>query len=127
MLKLRFSKPNMVQYLDGKISICKYVCTIIDNSTKKIVETFTVNGTAKCSPNDTVNPEFGKKLADSRAKRAAYKHAANRICPKDLNAIIEKIDAAVDIVYFINTMQYLKRKEDCHIKFVCDEVNEVCH
>ena len=78
MLKLRFSKPFHKQYMDGKVSVCKYECQIVDNLTKDVVSEFTVTGTAKCSPNDTVNPEFGQKLADSRAKLAAYKRANNR-------------------------------------------------
>ena len=78
MLKLRFSKPFHKQYMDGKISVCKYECQIIDSQTKDIVSQFTVTGTAKCSPDDTVDVEFGRRLADSRAKLAAYKKVDNR-------------------------------------------------
>ena len=55
MLKLRFSKPTHKQYVDGKVSVCKYRCKIIDNQTKEVVDEFTVTGTAKCSANDIVN------------------------------------------------------------------------
>ena len=114
MLKLRFSKPSYKQYMDGKVSVCKYKCQIVDNQTKDVVSEFTVTGTAKCSPNDTVNPEFGQKLADSRAKLAAYKYL--------LSELAETVDRAVGILEFHQTMQYLKKKEVDHIADICSEV-----
>ena len=122
MLKLRFSKPSHKQYMDGKVSVCKYECQIIDNQTKDIVSEFTVTGTAKCSPNDTVNPEFGKKLADSRAKLAAYKRATSRHPRFALEELAETVDKAVGILEFHQTMLYLKKKEVDHIASICDEV-----
>ena len=122
MLKLRFSKPFHKQYMDGKVSVCKYECQIVDNQTKDVVSEFTVTGTAKCSPNDTVNPEFGKKLADSRAKLAAYKKANNRYPKYMLVELAETVDRAVGILEFSQTMQYLKKKEVDHIADICSEV-----
>ena len=122
MLKLRFSKPFHKQYMDGKVSVCKYECQIVDNQTKDVVSEFTVTGTAKCSPNDTVNPEFGQKLADSRAKLAAYKRANNRYPKYLLIELAETVDRAVGILEFHQTMQYLKKKEIDHITDICSEV-----
>ncbi len=122
MFKLRFSKPFHKQYMDGKVSICKYECQIVNNLTKEIVSEFTVTGTAKCSPNDTVDPEFGKKLADSRAKLAAYKRANNRYPKGQLEDLIEVVNRAVSILEFHQTLQYLKKKEVDHIVSICSEV-----
>ena len=73
MLKLRFSKPFVRNYNDGKITVCKYECYIINTETKEIVRTYNATGYAKCAPTDTVDEAFGRKLADSRAKRNAYR------------------------------------------------------
>lgn len=121
MLKLRFSKPSTRQYMDGKVTVCKYVCTIIDGSTKEVKEKFTVTGSAKCSPNDAVNADFGRKLADSRAKFNAYKHAASFICPMCLEELIKVTDENINLLEFIDTMHYLKKKEIVHIKTICTE------
>ena len=122
MLKLRFSKPSCKQYMDGKVSVCKYECCIIDNQTKEVVFEFSVTGTAKCSPNDTVNPEFGRKLADSRAKYAAYKKVASRY-PQDLLLdLAETVNRGINILEFQQTMAYLKKKESDHIASICSEV-----
>ena len=121
MLKLRFSKPLHKQYMDGKVSVCKYDCVILNNQTKEVIAEFTVTGTAKCSPNDTVNPELGIKLADSRAKLLAYKRAVGKypdaLC-EELSALANK---AIDILEFQQTLHYLKRKEVEHIKDICRE------
>ena len=122
MLKLRFSKPFHKQYMDGKVSVCKYECQIVDNQTKAIVSEFTVTGTAKCSPNDTVNPEFGKKLADSRAKLAAYKRANSRYPKFVLEELASTVEGAVGILEFHQAMLYLKKKEVDHIASICSEV-----
>ena len=122
MLKLRFSKPFHKQYMDGKVSVCKYECQIFNNQTKEIVDQFTVTGTAKCSPNDTVNPEFGRKLADSRAKLAAYKRANSRHPKFVLEELAEAANRAIGILEFHQTMQYLKKKEVDHIASICSEV-----
>lgn len=122
MLKLRFSKPFVRQYMDGKISVCKYECVIVDGYTKAIKEKFTVTGYAKCSPNDTVDTEFGRKLADSRAKYNAYKYAANILCPACIEEIAERVNKEIEMLEFINTMQYLKKKEITHINDICTEV-----
>ena len=121
MLKLRFSEPIRRQYMDGKISLCKYECTIFDNSNKCIIAQFSVTGTAKCSPNDTVNPEFGAKLADSRAKLSAYRKAS-RILPDDVvREWVEKIDSQIAMLDFIDQMYYLKKKELSHIEEISTE------
>ena len=121
MLKLRFSEPVRRQYMDGKISLCKYECTIFDNSNKCIVEQFSVTGTAKCSPNDEVNSEFGIKLADSRAKLNAYKKAAHLFPVEMVREWVEKINHQVSVLDFIEQMYYLKKKEIAHIEEICTE------
>jgi len=121
MLKLRFSEPVRRQYMDGKISLCKYECTIFDNSNKCIVAQFSATGTAKCSPNDKVNPEFGAKLADSRAKLSAYRKAAHILSDGEIEELVEKVSHQVDMLEFIDQMHYLKKKEVSHIKEICIE------
>ena len=121
MLKLRFSEPVRRQYMDGKISLCKYECTVFDNSNKCIVAQFSATGTAKCSPNDKVNPEFGAKLADSRAKLSAYRKAAHILPDEVIDEWVEKINHQVDMLDFIDQMQYLKKKEISHIEEICVE------
>ena len=121
MLKLRFSKPFHKQYMDGKVSVCKYECQIVDNQTKDVVSEFTVTGTAKCSPNDTVNPDFGAKLADSRAKLNAYKIAANLVPSNVVEEWIEEINNKMEMMIFLDQMRYLKRKEISHIEEICIE------
>lgn len=119
MLKLKFSKPFHKQYLDGKISVCKYNCTVYDNSSKKVILEFTTTGNAKCAPNDTVDPEFGSKLADSRAKLIAYKVAANLISTGEASEIAETIMKQIELLEFIDQMHYLKKKEIAHIEDIC--------
>lgn len=121
MLKLRFSEPVRRQYMDGKISLCKYECTIFDNSNKCIVAQFSATGTAKCSPNDEVNPEFGAKLADSRAKLSAYRKAAHILPDEVIEERVEKINHQIAILDFIDQMHYLKKKEVSHIEEICIE------
>lgn len=122
MLKLRFSKPIRRQYMDGKISLCKYECTVFDNEDKHVVSQFTVTGTAKCSPSDTVNQEFGIKLADSRAKLNGYRIAAKLIPEQILNDWVREINKKIASIEFIDYMRYLKKKEMEHIEDVCNEV-----
>ena len=122
MLKLRFSEPLRKQYMDGKISLCKYKCTIFDNSNKCIVAQFSATGTAKCSPNDKVNPEFGAKLADSRAKLNAYRAATHLLPDNVIEEWSEKIERQLSVLEFIDQMHYLKKKEVSHIEDICTEV-----
>ena len=121
MIKLRFSEPVRKQYMDGKICLCKYDCTVFDNSNKCIIAEFGVTGTAKCSPNDTVNPDFGAKLADSRAKLNAYKIAANLVPSNVVEEWIEEINNKMEMMIFLDQMRYLKRKEISHIEEICIE------
>lgn len=122
MLKLRFSQPFKKQYLDGKISLCKYNCIIIDNSDKSVISKFSVTGTAKCAPNDSVDPEFGMKLADSRAKLSAYREAA-KLLPKYVeDEWLDDIGTKIAILEFIDQMRFLKKKEFMHIEDICDAV-----
>ena len=121
MLKLRFSTPFHKQYMDGKVSVCKYHCTLFDKATKMVIEEFSVTGVAKCSDNDTPNPEFGAKLADSRAKLAAYKKLYNRYPEYRVEELVELVTKAVGILEFQNLMGYLKRKEAAHIKELCKQ------
>lgn len=120
MLKLRFSKPFHMQYMDGKVSICKYRCTLMNKATKEVIDEFTVTGVAKCSANDTPNAEFGAKLADSRAKFLAYKKICNRYPEFSLEELAELVNTAMEILDFQATMQYLKKKEAAHIKQLCN-------
>ena len=122
MLKLRFSEPFHKTYMDGKISVCKYDCTLVNNQTKQVIAEFTVTGTAKCAPNDAVNADFGAKLADSRAKLLAYKKAANYYPHDMLEVLAERINNYVEILEFAGTMHYLKKKEIDHIEDICSEV-----
>lgn len=122
MLKLRFSKPFVRQYMDNKITVCKYECVIVDNDTKEVKGKFTTIGYAKCAPEDAVSAEFGRKLADSRAKYKAYQLASNILCPKCLDTLVEKVNEGIKLLDFIDTMLFLKKKELTHIKDVCNEV-----
>lgn len=121
MLKLRFSKPFQRQYMDGKISVCKYECTVVDNTTKEIKDKFTVTGYAKCAPTDTVDADFGRKLADSRAKRKAYREAAAILCPSCIEEVAATVNTGIELLSFIETMQYLGQKETAHIHNLCNE------
>ena len=121
MLKLRFSKPSIKTYADGKITVCKYDCTLINGNSKRVMDEFSVTGTSKCSPNDILDAAYGRKLADSRAKLNAYKIAARIISPKEMERLIEKVNYTYDLIRFVDTMQYLKKKEIDHIKFLNEE------
>lgn len=123
MLKLRFSKPSVRTYMDGKVTVCKYDCTLIDGNTKTIVEKFSVKGTSKCAPSDNVDADFGRKLADSRAKFEAYKVASNMVDPECIKCMIEEIKCNYETIDFIETMQYLKRKEADHINYLHNELS----
>lgn len=121
MLKLRFSEPLRKQYMDGRINLCKYKCTIFDNSNKRIVHEFAVTGTAKCAPGDTLNPEFGRSLADSRAKLQGYRTAAKILSKDEIDDMMAIMEQHVTLLEFIDYMRYLKKKELTHIEEICSE------
>lgn len=124
MLKLRFSKPSVKTYMDGKVTVCKYDCTLIEKSTNRVVDTFAVTGTSKCSPNDSIDVDYGRKLADSRAKLAAYRIASNVVDHECIPCMIEDIKKNAELIDFVTSMQYLKKKEVEHIKFLNSEASE---
>lgn len=107
--------------MEGKITICKYICTLIDGETKSPIHEFSVTGTAKCSPNDILDADYGRKLADSRAKLSAYKIASNIISPNRYYQMVEQMDKMENTLNFIDTMLYLKKKEQEHIEFLNNE------
>lgn len=127
MLKLKFSKPSIKHYNDGKITVCTYSCSIIENNAgnaKEVKCEFTSTGIAKCSPNDTVDLDFGRKLADSRAKLKAYKVASNYIAPESIPALVERINAGIELLKFTEFMRYLKGNELLHIQDLCEEMEK---
>ena len=115
MLKLTFSKPSIKTYNDGKVTICRYTCRLINKQSKQVVMEFISTGTSKCSPNDTLNEEYGRKLADSRAKLAAYKRAERIISPECYLTMLEELDRMTETLDFVDTMYYLRKKEAEHI------------
>lgn len=124
MLKLRFSKPSIKTYKDGRLTVCRYNCTLYDNCTKVIIKEFTTTGTATCAEGDVLNVSFGTKLADSRAKKEAYRVAYNLIKPEDIERMYKEIERNVELINFISSMQYLKNKETEHIKYLNAELSE---
>lgn len=122
MLKLKFSKPNMKTYMDGKITVCKYQCEIINNEDKSVIDSFTATGTAKCAPEDNLSPEVGRKLADSRAKMSAYKTASHLLTNEEIDFITEALKENIQMLDFVFFMRYLKQKENTHIKNICEEI-----
>lgn len=122
MLKLRFSKPFIKTYNDGKVTVCRYNCTLIDSKTKRVTNEFSVTGTAKCSPNDVVDESYGRKLADSRAKYEAYKSALDYVCPGCYEDMVSSLETLMGIVDFVDMMKYLKTKEREHIQFIKENI-----
>lgn len=123
MLKLRFSSPSIATYNDGKVTVCRYNCILFDGDAKAIQDEFRVTGTAKCAPNDNVDAEFGRKLADSRAKLAAYKIASRILSKECLQCMIEKVNQSIDLIQFIDTMNFLKKREIEHIETLAEEIS----
>lgn len=121
MLKLRFSKPSVKTYMNGKITICKYDCTLIDGETKIVVNEFPATGMSKCSPNDVLDVDYGRKLADSRAKLAAYRIASSIISEEDIEDMLAQMEHFSELIHFTDTMRYLKKKEIAHIEFLNEE------
>lgn len=117
MLKLRFSKPSFRKYMDGEICVCSYKCEILDTNTKEVLDSFKVSGTAKLADGDIMS-DLGAKLADSRAKLAAYKKAANIISDEDYEGFAEMIEAVCNLLDFSDFMHYMKKKEIEHIKYL---------
>ena len=120
MIKLQFSKPSYHTYDNGKVTTCVYECKVIICNTKELLDTFKVTGKAVCSPNDVVNPTTGRRIADSKAKLAAYKTAKNHwsaFFNKELN---KSLLIVKNIANFINQMQYLKKSEEKHILELCN-------
>lgn len=124
MLKLRFSKPSVKTYKDGKITVCKYDCTLIDGETKIVVNEFSTTGMSKCSPNDALDVDYGRKLADSRAKLAAYKIASSIITEDEIQQMLAQMEHFSELIHFTDTMRYLKKKEISHIEFLNTEKYE---
>ena len=122
MLKLRFSKPSIKTYMDGKITVCKYNCVLFDNNTKQTVKEFSVTGTSKCADTDTPNADYGRKLADSRAKYSAYKEMANLLPIRELNEMNARIKSHCELLSFIDSMKYLRKKEQDHIEYLDTEL-----
>jgi transcription antitermination factor NusG len=110
--------------MDGKVTVCRYKCTVIDNKNKKVISTFIAKGISKCSDNDTLNIEQGRRLADSRAKYYAYKKAVEMYSQDEIDAIVKAINESVELVEFYNKMLYLKKSEIKHIKLLNSEIPE---
>ena len=123
MLKLRFSKPSIKTYSDGKITVCTYKCTLLDRENKRVVDEFSVTGTSKCAPTDSIDAAFGRKLADSRAKLMAYKTVCNFIPKEQLNYLEEEVNRGLNTLAFYDEMLYLKSKEQEHINFIKNELS----
>lgn len=104
--------------MEGRVTVCRYICTLIDGETKNPVQKFSVTGTAKCSPNDVLDADYGRKLADSRAKLSAYKIASNIISPECYACMDEEMEKTGALLNFVDTMLYLKKKEQEHIEFL---------
>lgn len=126
MFKLRFSAPRIKHYKDGLLTVCKYDCTVFDNATKGIVTEFTVTGTSKCAINDKVNEAFGNKLADSRAKEAAYKRASQLVSEDKIYEMEETVCKFMNLIAFVDKMRYLRKKETTHIEDIIFE-DEICN
>ena len=122
MLKLKFSKPSVKTYKDGKITVCKYKCMIIDNCTKEVLSAFNAKGISVCSDSDTVNAECGRRLADSRAKYNAYKEAASIMNIVDREEFVNKVKVGIDVLFFYEEMQYLKKAENRHIRKLNEDI-----
>jgi len=105
--------------MDGKITVCKYECAIVDNCTKEVITSFTVTGSAKCAPSDSVDEGFGAKLADSRAKLTAYKKAASYYPKEEVRAMMDQIMNVAPTIRFVDQMFFLKKKEADHIAEIC--------
>ena len=124
MIKLRFSKPSVKTYMEGRITVCKYNCTLYDNNTKRIISEFPATGTSKCAEEDTLNASYGVNLADSRAKMLAYKTAGSFISEEELNNLFKEAVHNLEIINFVEGMKYLKKKEAEHIKYLNSEISE---
>ena len=116
MLKLRFSKPSFTTHCEGRITVCRYECLIIDNEAKTQVAKFNATGVAKCAPNDTMDERYGRMLADSRAKLNAYRMAGRILPIKDVRFIQNFIKQSTDSLSFVIKMRQLKNKELEHIE-----------
>lgn len=116
MLKLKFSKPSVKTYKDGKITVCRYKCAIIDNCTKEVLSAFNAKGISVCSDSDVVNAECGRRLADSRAKYNAYKEAAEIAKIPMIEGKLAEVITLFNILNFHEEMQYLKKNENKHIR-----------
>jgi hypothetical protein len=77
---------------------------------------FDVTGIAKCHANDTYNEEYGRKLAESRAKEKAYS-IANRFVCAYYNMVMEDFS---DISDFIDEMARQYSHEQGHIEYLID-------
>lgn len=115
MLKLRFNTPTYTVTKQGDIhrTICKLDSCIIDTESKEIIARLYHSGVAKCNPEDTFDPVFGRNLALSRAKLNSYNNAFELIQPEAEDSLIA--------IMFICTMSMNIMQETNHINFLFEE------
>ena len=109
MYKLSFSNPVFYTYDEGKITVCRFLCTV--KSDGKEVFHYRVQGVAKCAAQDTLDPVLGKHIAESRAKKKGYailrKYAYEHW--------VEYLDKTEDFYDIFSQMSYMEGKEVSHI------------
>lgn len=87
---------------------------------EKAYEVFVVHGCAKCHPDDKFSLEIGKRIAESRAKKAVYQEG--KIRANNLQKYIDIM--AEDLETMKNNLDQFISKENEHIKIVEQEVNK---
>lgn len=76
-----------------------------------------VVGVAKCHPDDTFDPEVGKRIAESRAKRMLYSEGKTKLkkLAKNVKIFLSEIEKG------ISNLETYKNAESSHIKRLSGE------
>lgn len=120
-MKLSFSKqkPVFVVNAEKRVVTCimKAQMNVEDESSDFLYRSlnrmvFKAVGIAKCHPDDTFSETKGKRVAESKAKRAAYLEGRRRFkkMAKSLAEYSKQVDQA------INNLEAYAKKEEDHIK-----------
>lgn len=130
-MKVRFIETNFVTNDKKGVVTCIVKARLSMGSRQGLIGTcywnrnsleqlFTIHGCAKCHPDDKFSLEVGKRIAESRAKKAVY--ARGKELAKKSLGYLEIFKE--DVLEMMTKLDNFRTKEDEHIGLVINEVDE---
>ena len=124
MLKLSFSKPKVYVKPDNKLVVVVYNCSLNDKAVQKApLSEFHVVGKAFCAEDDAFDAKLGTSIADSRAKKEAYKRVA-LIASSGISHHAHAAKAFNRWQSLYDKMMHLSAQESEHFNRIVNEGND---